>query len=667
MEDWSKSAVPVQIVGEDTRCGFLGWYPKWLQILASTKAYVLIYGLIGMGHFAISSYLTGTITTIEKRFKIPSQTTGIITSSLDVGYITVIFCSYLGSHSHKSRWVAAGGIMVTIACFIRVLPHIIYGAGQDAIDLAYNSTSDISNTISNNTRSLPMCGVTDFSEDCSESITSIMPTAILILSQFFLGIGVSSYWSLGVAYMDDNSRKDKIAVLVSITAFLRMLGPTVGFFLASFSLEKYIDPSLKPKIGINDPRWVGAWWYAWIPLGVFNLILCLFMAFFPKTLPRAAIRRKDLVEPPKARKSFKDFVETLRRLLNNKLLILNMLSTLFYMFGMVGYWTFLPKYMESQFQQSASRANLVTGSVGLVFTGLGLMVSGGLVTIFKPSARFLAGWNMSVEALDAIGHYLFILIGCPLHNLHGTQNPDYSWNLTAECNSHCNCTATVKYDPVCNLETNMTFYSPCHAGCNSYTLVNSSKIYTDCSCAGTTGTVISGSCPVDCSQQFLTFVILMSILRFTSSTGRAGNSLIQFRCVSPDDKAFSIGLIELCLILISFIPGPIIYGIILDSVCLVWGQTCGKQGNCWLYDGKRLRFNLNVTASTFLLIAAFLDLGVCYYAKGLKLYDDDINKKKGQKEIQPGEKKADEELDELLVLRACQSPVTLKKSDIVDH
>lgn len=31
------------------------------------------------------------------------------------------------------------------------------------------------------------------------------------------------------------------------------------------------------------------------------------------------------------------------------------------MFGMIGYWTFLPKYMESQFQQSASRANIVTG------------------------------------------------------------------------------------------------------------------------------------------------------------------------------------------------------------------------------------------------------------------------------------------------------------------
>lgn len=63
--------------------------------------------------------------------------------------------------------------------------------------------------------------------------------------------------------------------------------------------------------------------------------------------------------------------------------------------------------------------------MGLVFTGMGLLVSGGLITFFKPSARVLVGWNMFVESLDAIGHYLFIFIGCPLQNLHGSQNPDY--------------------------------------------------------------------------------------------------------------------------------------------------------------------------------------------------------------------------------------------------
>jgi hypothetical protein len=37
--------------------------------------------------------------------------------------------------------------------------------------------------------------------------------------------------------------------------------------------------------------------------------------------------------------------------------------------------------------------------------------------------------------------------------------------------------------------------------------------------------------------------------------------------------------------------------VISDSACIVWGQTCGESGNCWLYDGQRLGFLLNFTAS----------------------------------------------------------------------
>lgn len=50
----------------------------------------------------------------------------------------------------------------------------------------------------------------------------------------------------------------------------------------------------------------------------------------------------------------------------------------------------------------------------------------------------------------------------------------------------------------------------------------------------------------------------------------------------------------------------------------------------------------------------------------MKLYDDEEDVTKTQKEIQSTENKKDDEADELLVLRACQSPVTFKKSDIND-
>jgi hypothetical protein len=56
-----------------------------------------------------------------------------------------------------------------------------------------------------------------------------------------------------------------------------------------------------------------------------------------------------------------DFKVALRRLVKNKILVFNSLSTVFFMCGLTGYWTFMPKYMETQFRQSASRSSLITG------------------------------------------------------------------------------------------------------------------------------------------------------------------------------------------------------------------------------------------------------------------------------------------------------------------
>jgi tellurite resistance protein TehA-like permease len=60
----------------ETRCGLGPWRPAWLQCVASKKSFVIVYGLIGMGQFALASYFVATISTMEKRFKIPSQTSG---------------------------------------------------------------------------------------------------------------------------------------------------------------------------------------------------------------------------------------------------------------------------------------------------------------------------------------------------------------------------------------------------------------------------------------------------------------------------------------------------------------------------------------------------------------------------------------------------------------
>lgn len=62
----------------DTRCG-IGWFsPKWMQIFASKKAFVVVYALAGMQMHVLSSYYIGVMSTTEKNFNMSTRLSGKI-------------------------------------------------------------------------------------------------------------------------------------------------------------------------------------------------------------------------------------------------------------------------------------------------------------------------------------------------------------------------------------------------------------------------------------------------------------------------------------------------------------------------------------------------------------------------------------------------------------
>jgi hypothetical protein len=86
-----------------------------------------------------------------------------------------------------------------------------------------------------------------------------------------------------------------------------------------------------------------------------------------------------------------------------------------------------------------------------------------------------------------------------------------------------------------------------------------------------------------------------------------------------------------------------------DKTCLVWGKTCSGTGNCWLYNGEELRYLLNFTAASeyhvrelrffsrmsppqresvhlsgFVTIGTLFDVGVWYFVKDVKIFDEEI-------------------------------------------
>jgi Organic Anion Transporter Polypeptide (OATP) family len=60
-----------------------------------------------------------------------------------------------------------------------------------------------------------------------------------------------------------------------------MVGPTLGYLIASYALEIYVDPFLTPVINSKDQRWIGAWWLGKNPMLVFCALLpCVIAVYF---------------------------------------------------------------------------------------------------------------------------------------------------------------------------------------------------------------------------------------------------------------------------------------------------------------------------------------------------------------------------------------------------
>ncbi|XP_059613651.1 solute carrier organic anion transporter family member 74D-like [Phlebotomus argentipes] len=680
---------------EETTCGYWIFKGPFFQRFANKKAYVFLYGVVGCIFSATYAYFNGTITTLEKRYKIPSKNTGILSVGNDIStlFISAIL-SYYGGKGHRPRWIAFGLFTIVLFCVLTGLPHIIYGPGENALSLTteYGATFDENTTHevmeAQKMKTLCKANRTMLDDECETEEGNLMPQIILFLAQLISGVGSSLYYTLGVSYMDDNVKKSKTPALISLSYFLRMLGPAIGYALASVCLKMYISPSLTPTINNTDPRWLGAWWLGWFILAGVLIMFSFLIGLFPKILPRAAVRKRIAVE--KARlgmkideeiqaelpASVKDMITTFKRLVSNNTLMLNNLASIFYFFGYMPYWIFTPKYIETQYRQSASVSSLVTGTVALVFSAVGVLLSGIVISKFRPRARYMAAWNVLVGALSVVGMIGYVFLGCPANDnsmvteytLANTRHEAVThlpMNFTT-CNSNCHCDY-VKYSPVCGAD-GKTFISACHAGCKQQILTESGKIFTDCSCVSSRNQSLSfgnystsweedfptqapevprggfatpGSCPVDCYKQFYLFLIVMCFIKFTGATGRASNFLVSVRCVEEKDKPVAMGFSLMIMSLFSFIPSPIFFGAILDKTCLVWGKTCTGTGNCWLYDGESLRYLMNFTAAVFVIIGTLFDCGVWFYVKDLKIFDDEANETE-LKEVKKEEKKLPE-------------------------
>uniref|UniRef100_A0A8D2LP84 Solute carrier organic anion transporter family member n=1 Tax=Varanus komodoensis TaxID=61221 RepID=A0A8D2LP84_VARKO len=597
------------------------------------KFFVVCQGFLQLSQLLTSGYVRSAISSIEKRFGLSSQTSGMVASFNEVpNTMLIIFVSYFGSRVHRPRFIGCGAILVSLAGCILALPHFIMGP--------YEYDHSLSGLSSNATDMCPAkqgdaAASSSFGECAESRREDQMVLGVLLFGQTLLGLGGVPIQPFGISYIDDYASKSNSPLYVGILFATTAIGPGLAFILGSVMLRLYVDIDKVSACELpNDPRWVGAWWLGFIIAAGVVAIAAIPYFFFPEEMPRevnmsfAEIHKRDLMEElrtkPKDLENFtlmqfiKMFPAALLRNIRNPIFIMVVLALINLSSMVAGIATFLAKFLEQQFSLTASIANMIIGTVNIPGAMLGIILGGAIMKNCRLGIRKAAIMCIASMSTCLLFYVPLLFLGCSTQAVAGLDSSGSSavGLPAAECSRHCNCSSAL-FNPVCG-QNGVEYLSPCHAGCSARSFnyeANKAVNYTGCSCIvlnGTAGRAAPGSCSTRCSHFLMPFIMIACLAGFAGTLTHTPSFVVILRSVKPEDKSFAIGIQFLLLRLFAWLPAPMLYGKTIDTTCLLWQTKCNDRAACRYYNNTLLRQRF-VGAQILFGACSFLSYCVVYY------------------------------------------------------
>ncbi|XP_038066376.1 solute carrier organic anion transporter family member 2A1-like [Patiria miniata] len=612
-------------------CGIRCWEPPFLKRLARPWVFLVamcVYTAIDGINIGMS---TGTITSVEAHFQLTLTELGSMTTVYCVGGILGIllaFCVGTVVPGCKPCLLGVSGISLGLGALMLALPaflHDLYLPPSVVLATGDNSTQGFAGETS-------ACYDSDITEECSSVSDNVAvdsaSMSLFYLGMFLQGVGMISY-PIGIAYIADCSSPGTTAVYMGIINAVLGMGPAVGVMLAAAFIGIWVDfyrlvgAETDLSLGPGDPGWIGAWWLGFIVLAVLFCLSAALFPLFPRRMPSSAHRQPD--DEHETTEKFtsnetheaendnegnhqfldiKEFMWTVWRTLKNPTCSLTCLSQSTFYFIMYGYGIFVPKYLEVQFGYDRQTADLLTGVLLAPAYAVGELLAGFLVKKLELTLHGTVRLTCVVLTACVVGMALLMVIGCANDNVAGVFSTYdgvsslASVDLEAPCNQNCSCSMAL-YAPVCS-DAGLTYFSPCHAGCN---VIGAQGNFSDCACPMMLGdgslystarsaSVVDGACGTQCTSA-VPFLLVLTGVFVLATFGDLLRLTIIVRSVTSESRLVALSVAYLTQV-IGVVASGQVFGMVIDGACVVWQESCaGQQGACLLYDNRPYRLAYN--------------------------------------------------------------------------
>ncbi|XP_022082512.1 solute carrier organic anion transporter family member 2B1-like [Acanthaster planci] len=566
---------------------------RLMRAVAHPNTFVLMMGLLYLGVYGCSGiYLSAVISTIEKRFQLKSSESGLLMSLNDISALCgVLFVAHIGGKYHRPRIIGISGLVVALGSFMSALPQFLYDNSMDLEGLVVSEDGNRSEELlcDSGTANATVCTA----DEIEASGSQLSKTWALIIGQLLAGLGSTGLSPLAVTYVDDAVEKSLLPMYLALMWLPITIVPLVGFSLSGYCLSIFADyyktDAAHLEIGPKDPQWQGAWWLGFVIYGCYLCLVSVPCFFFPRKMHKS-----------KSYCCFSGVPDCCTALMGK---------------GQGGQFTEDVSMTGGAISHKTLHGeplSVVKGFAHLPGSLLGLMLGGIVTWRLTGNQRGYSFLTLAVHSLAVLVFFILMFLGCPNNDVAGLTTHYKVLNHTATngldlysaCNMNCTCEKGV-YSPVCGSD-NVTYATACFAGCQTLTKNQSQTTLEDCSCIDpsetTSSFAVPGDCPSSCAL-LIPYVIMVGVTAALGFFAFNPSFMMYFRSVLEKDRSLAMGVKSFLSKTLGFIPGPVIFGAIIETQCSYWQESCQETGECLLYDRPGLRLAMMGLTTAFRLLA----------------------------------------------------------------